>query len=431
MKKFYILSVFIMSLINGYSQTQITLTFHAIDSITQNLLALDSVNIKNLTENIDTTLYDSVSVLNLLASWPVGTGEPALPGSESFIIQQNVPNPFHGTTQVKVWLKNEGELNLSLYDNQGRTLSQYSSIFKKGWQQFAITTSASGFLLFRVNNNITTKTIKLLSAGGNEGERISFEGQSYQGSIVKSAQDATGFIFYLGNQLQYTAYVGGYTNRILLDNPVSSEDYAFTMQLKGFSCGDSLEYGGQYYNTVLIGDQCWFKENLNIGTRINGGVNQANNSVIEKYCYGNQTSNCDVYGGLYQWDETMQYSTIEGVRGICPEGWHIPTAGEFTTLITFLGGENVAGGAMKEVGTVHWAPPNTGATNSSGFTGLPGGLWNSNGYFDYFPLAAWFWSSSQASTYESNMCNLFYTNTSAFTGSILKSNGFSVRCIKD
>jgi hypothetical protein len=71
----------------------------------------------------------------------------------------------------------------------------------------------------------------------------------------------------------------------------------------------SILYSGQIYNTVAIGYQCWLKENLNIGTRINGSQNQTDNGIIEKYCYDDNESNCDEYGGLYQWDEMMQYTT--------------------------------------------------------------------------------------------------------------------------
>ncbi len=126
-------------------------------------------------------------------------------------------------------------------------------------------------------------------------------------------------------------------------------------------------------------------ENLNVGSMINGSSNQTNNGIIEKYCYDDNTSNCDTYGGLYQWEEMMQYVTTPGAQGICPDGWHLPTDEEFKTMEMALGmsqGEaddtgwrgTDEGGKMKESGTTHWYSPNMGATNSSGFTALPGGL---------------------------------------------------------
>jgi len=436
MKKLSFLVLMFLFFSSVSSQTPITLTFQAKDSLTQNFLALDSINIKNLTENCDTTLYDSVSVLNLEATWPVGMEEPTSRSSESFIVMQNTPNPFQGTTMLKIYLKNAGEMNLAAYDNQGKNLAQYSNRFEKGWHLFSISTNRSQVLFLQVFNNTTRKTIKILSASpGDESNRISYKGQNGQGAILKSSPETTGFIFYLGNQLQYTTYVDGYYESVLFDNPVSSESYTFAiLPVATFNCGDVINYSGLDYNTVLIGTQCWFKENLNVGTMINVSQNQTNNSVIEKYCYNNSTSNCNVYGGLYQWNEAMQYVITQGAQGICPTGWHTPTDAEWTILTTFLGGESVAGGKMKEAGTVHWMPPNYGATNSSGFTALPGGFRGNSGYFNSLYYSAYFWSSTQLNTTNAWSRSLYHITEDVYRGSggtDGKLYGFSVRCLQD
>jgi uncharacterized protein (TIGR02145 family) len=201
----------------------------------------------------------------------------------------------------------------------------------------------------------------------------------------------------------------------------------------GFSCGDALidSRDDQQYATVQIGDRCWMTENLNIGTMINVSSEQTNNSEIEKYCYGNSEANCDVYGGLYQWNEMMQYQTTEGVQGICPTGWHVSTDDEWTVLITYLGGESVAGGKIKETGTSHWNSPNTGATNSSGFTGLPGGTRLTNGVLDNLGNYGYFWSSTENSTTNAWLRYLFYSDGSAGSYNDQKGYGFSVRCVGD
>jgi uncharacterized protein (TIGR02145 family) len=190
-------------------------------------------------------------------------------------------------------------------------------------------------------------------------------------------------------------------------------------------------YEGKSYNTVQIGTQCWLRENLNVGTRINGGQDQTNNSIIEKYCYENHESNCNTYGGLYQWNELMQYVTTEGAIGICPSGWHIPTDAEWTTLTDFLGGESIAGGKMKEAGTAHWLSPNTGATNSSGFTALPGGRRNDNGGFYDIADDLSIWLSTEDSSTNAYVRSLSSTSegVSGFSG--FKTSGFSARCIKN
>ena len=201
-----------------------------------------------------------------------------------------------------------------------------------------------------------------------------------------------------------------------------------------FACGDSLldVRDLQKYSTVLIGTQCWFAKNLNIGSRIDGGVGQTNTGTIEKYCYGDIPANCDTNGGLYQWDQAMQYETTEGVQGICPDGWHIPTSAEWDILMSYLGGFTVAGGKMKETGTSYWASPNTGATNESGFTCYGSGYSNSNGLFHDLLTVSFLWSSTQMS--ESNASGRKLTNSSAaiiFWEQYGKAYGYSVRCVKD
>jgi len=185
------------------------------------------------------------------------------------------------------------------------------------------------------------------------------------------------------------------------------------------------------YYTVQIGNQCWMAQNLNIGTRIDGIGEQTDNGLIEKYCCDNAESNCGVYGGLYQWNEMMGYSTTPGVPGICPEGWHLPTDDAWTALTNNLGGESVAGGKMKETGTTHWNSPNTGATNSSGFTGLPGGYCYNYGTFGWFGYAGYFWSSTQFSTSDAWGRSLGYNYALFYRDYDFKGNGFSVRCLKD
>jgi uncharacterized protein (TIGR02145 family) len=145
-------------------------------------------------------------------------------------------------------------------------------------------------------------------------------------------------------------------------------------------CGNPItdNRDGQIYNTVQIGTQCWMAENLNVGIQVLP-YGQSNNGIIEKLCFGNDPAYCDVYGGLYEWGEMMNYTTGEFNQGICPSGWHVPSLNEWETLIQYLGGSAVAGGKLKETGFTHWNAPNTGATNESGFTALGSGKWE-DGY---------------------------------------------------
>ncbi|MCD4735679.1 MAG: hypothetical protein K8R53_06515, partial [Bacteroidales bacterium] len=210
-----------------------------------------------------------------------------------------------------------------------------------------------------------------------------------------------------------------------------------------WSCGDDILdiRDGQIYGTVQIDDQCWMAENLNIGTRIDGVNNQTNNQIIEKYCFDNNTGNCDEYGGLYQWNEMMEYETIPGVKGICPEGWHLPMDAEWCALEQYvdttitcnsIGMRGIdGGGKLKEEGTTHWQSPNTGATNSSGFTALPGGNRDIYGNFNGLTSNGIWWSSSESGS------NAWYRSLANDYTQVGRNNnndkdfGYSIRCLYD
>jgi uncharacterized protein (TIGR02145 family) len=191
----------------------------------------------------------------------------------------------------------------------------------------------------------------------------------------------------------------------------------------------TVDYGGQTYNTVQIGNQCWLKENLNIGTMISGSLDQTNNSIIEKYCYNNDTANCTTYGGLYQWNEAMKYSTTQGAQGICPTGWHIPTYTEFYTLRSEVNGK---GNSLKAIGQ-GWSSYGAAGTDSSGFSGLLAGYRDIDGTTGYLTSYAYFWNSTKYVNQQGNagvMLLTWYTNSVWLDWNPM-SWGQSIRCIKD
>lgn len=199
------------------------------------------------------------------------------------------------------------------------------------------------------------------------------------------------------------------------------------------SCG-TFEYGGQVYHTVIIGAQCWMKENLNLGKWLDQSQNQTQqkNPFVEKYCYGNDFVNCDLWGGLYQWGEMLHYETTAGEQGICPAGWHVPDSKDWKELIRYLGGTQLAGGKMKSTGNRDWWVPNVGATNTSQFSAFPGG------YFD-FTTQSWidvhnggyFWSSETISNTTSVALQLIRKGTEAELYEEYNPSALSLRCIKD
>jgi uncharacterized protein (TIGR02145 family) len=191
---------------------------------------------------------------------------------------------------------------------------------------------------------------------------------------------------------------------------------------------------------VLIGTQRWSTTNLDVTTYRDGTpIPQVTDPTAwaalttGAWCYfNNDTANGAIYGKLYNWYAVN--NTVNG--GLAPVGQHIPTDTEFTTLITFLGGATVAGGKMKSTGTLQagtglWYNPNTGATNESGFTALPGCFRTFVGGFTNPNYDGIWWSSSESNTTNAWYIDMYYFDDNADRGNVNKKYGFSVRCLID
>ncbi len=189
---------------------------------------------------------------------------------------------------------------------------------------------------------------------------------------------------------------------------------------------DSLTYG-----TVEIGEQCWMAENINIGTKIYGKGNQSNNDTIEKYCYRDLEDKCNTFGGLYQWNEMMQYNTdtTQVVRGICPADWHLPTDAEWCILEQEVDSTINCGSSL-------WRGDDGGTKlkqgGDSGFEALLAGHRNTSGSFSSGSNTN-FWSSSSSSENEATAWGrtLSKRKTTVLGTTYSKGYAYSVRCIKD
>ena len=223
-------------------------------------------------------------------------------------------------------------------------------------------------------------------------------------------------------------------------------DTTFTYTCAPFfgTCGDPVSYQGYDYATVLIGEQCWFAENLRSENYENGDAIAAGLSNSE---WQNTTSGavavygedagcdnfspdidaCDPAQSLNEYGRLYNWYAVDDARGLCPSGWHVPTDGEWTVMTDFLGGESVAGGQMKT--DYGWNGGGNG-TNSSGFSGLPGGYRDSNGYFWSAGDFGIWWSSSPNGSDAWNR-DLFNGSEYVFRESDYPLYGFSVRCVRD
>lgn len=190
-----------------------------------------------------------------------------------------------------------------------------------------------------------------------------------------------------------------------------------------FCPGAVADIEGNIYETVGIGTNCWMAENLNMGTQITGEYDaQSDNDVTEKFCYDDLESNCDEYGGLYEWDELMQYSTGEGTQGLCPDEWHVAINEEWENMIDFLGGKFIAPQKLKSI--TGWENNGNG-TNESGFNALPGGKFS----LEYDHLGEWvyFWLVYNAE----HTSRIITDGDNTFVSAASPSWGLSARCVKD
>jgi len=226
-----------------------------------------------------------------------------------------------------------------------------------------------------------------------------------------------------------TYYVRAYATNS--EGTAYGEEKSFTtlfIDIEYCSFTDSRD--GNQYETVTIGSQVWMAENLAYLPSVVGPATGSNEDPYY-YVYDYNGTDVDVakatthyqtYGVLYNWPAALT---------ACPEGWHLPTDAEWTTLTDYLGGDDVAGGKMKEAGLSHWDSPNEGATNSSGFTALPCGYRYREGKFYNIGFYGDWWSSTQLSIIYVWNRGMTYFYHHVTRNAYLKENGFSVRCIRD
>jgi uncharacterized protein (TIGR02145 family) len=202
--------------------------------------------------------------------------------------------------------------------------------------------------------------------------------------------------------------------------------------------GTMTDQEGNEYKTIVIGTQEWMAENLNtsiyrngdaIATSLNDAGWQSTMNGAWSH-YNNEASYACPHGKLYNW-----YACVDP-RQLCPSGWHVPSDPEWTTLIGQLGGEGVAGGKMKTTGTLQlanglWYAPNTGATNSAGFSGAPQGYRYFTGEYDLLGSNVFWWSTDAFLTNNAWSWFLSHTESGSFRSDFDKNSGFSVRCLRD
>lgn len=431
MKKLPVFLSVILFTLPSFSQNNIELKFSS--SYYGNWIPSDSIKIENQSRNCDTVLYGQDTTLFI--EFPSGLNEVVMNQGYDFRLIQNHPNPFCGQTEVGLYLFENDHISITISDIAGRAVSFYEQNLGSGFHTFTFIPGNAKAYFCHVSGTHQSKSIKMLHTGKesmNISCKLIYNAESKPPLSLKMHKGFSGFTFLPGDTMKYTGYAMTPNSLLQQDNitdiPLGDTFYRFQIT-EGIPCPGIPEivYEGQVYHSVLIGDQCWLKENLNVGTMIPLTEWQTDNGLIEKYCYNDDTSLCAVYGGFYQWDEMFFEN-----NGICPDGWHVPSDEEWETLFNMLGGMDVAGGKMKEPGTVHWKSPNTGATNISGFTALPAGAAAFIGS-GFWRLGEWanFWSTTSHSSYGYGRFTLRHDHEDVMAASDQSHYGNSVRCLRN
>ncbi|MBK8228056.1 MAG: hypothetical protein IPK70_12900 [Flavobacteriales bacterium] len=364
---------------------------------------LDSILVMNLTQGGDTTIYfpDNVLVLGTTGINDAGNPGPAM---------QGMPNPFAGSTEV-VFDAMGGMALITLHDVAGRELLSQAANLEAGTHRFRVSCERPGVHLLTVVQGGVRSSLRLMATEGAGVACLSLMGGSDRGA---PKSDRSLFTWTPGDELRYIGYAtsGVVLHSAAIDEvPVATATRTFVMAA-GAVCPASptvTDIDGNTYPVVQIGDQCWMAANLSTSRYRNGDdIPNVTSSpawgqlTTAAWCsYSNDASNDATYGKLYNW-----YAAAN--PNICPQGWHMPTDAEWQQMELALGmptdelnGElyrgrlqNV-GGKMKA--TTLWDAPNTGATNETGFSGLPASYRNHNGFYLLGRIGYW-WTATEYSS---------------------------------
>jgi len=396
---------------------------------------IESIIVKNLTQGTEKTLVGG-DILHLLGTT---TGvEQVINQSEGLRVY---PNPMTENSSIEFEASVSGLASISVFDITGKQVISEQRDLSVGTHVFKLNNLSTGIYTLSVKSDSYLYSSKLVSQSVKTGNAsLSYESKTALKS-TKSAKATTATVemqYNVDDRLLITATTDDSKSTVksVVYTATGTEIFAF------YACTDG---DGTHYPSVTIGNQVWMAENLNTtkysdGTAIPYYSKDQNaefaalgdNDTDKGFGYydvaGNEAG--EIYGALYTYAAaTNGDNSGTNVQGACPTGWHLPSDIEWTTLTDELGGVNVAGGKLKA--TTLWNDPNIGATNESGFTGLPAGFrYYNNGGFGSLGNYGYFWSATQDFNYAWERL-LSYDSSDVSRNSNRKSFGFPVRCLRD
>jgi uncharacterized protein (TIGR02145 family) len=343
-----------------------------------------------------------------------------------YSVSDNFPNPFNPRTRIAIVLPKSENVKVEVFNMLGQSVKgiiEHSYDAGISYIDIELNGLPSGFYISKITiDNKYTVVKKLMLIYGSQ--HLTTNISSFNTQIDKSHKIELDVV--LDSLVAVSPIIGRET---FTDLPVFTSgilDLGISIIERYCPGIPTVTYGDKTYHTIQIGPQCWLKENLDVGIMILSSQTATSNGIIEKYCYNDDPVNCDNYGGLYEWDETMQYVLDQGAQGICPPGWHIPTYADFQILIATVSNN---ANTLKEIGE----GTDAGAgTNTSGFSALLSGiLYRDNLQFFGLGRYAYFWTSTGDPDLAADNFILSSTTSTISNYISYKVNGHCVRCIKD
>ena len=420
MKNTTILFFLLWILFKGYSQD------YLIDFVASGASeTLDSVKVENLTQN-KSLIIPGTYTLRLLHE---------LSGIQVSNVSEYSPNIYPNPAKeyfiIDFTLLKGGEINLAICDLTGKQIAYAGKNLVSGKHSYRVTGLDNGVYVVMLSTGSSISTGKIICQSGiSRNILMSYGGEAEQPKSeetdnLKNTQTETSMEYTTGDLLKFTGYSADFST-IVTDIPSMSKTFSFTLM----PCVDG---DNNHYPAVTIGTQTWMAENLKTTQFLNHtpiptekDMYAWNMLSTPAYCYyeNDSISYASIYGPLYNW-----YVIKAG--NLCPTGWHVPSDAEWTTLVDYLGGTTIAGGKLKDTGTSLWDQPNTDATNESGFSALPGASRFANGtFYGIRDIANW-WSSSEFGANDAWHRAVPYFNGVVFREEYHKTEGYSVRCIKN
>jgi uncharacterized protein (TIGR02145 family) len=391
-----------------------------------------SVQVENLTQCSSLNLNGD-DILNLTAN--VGINDLSKVKDNNMILY---PNPMNGVCSIDFETSVQANTTLELYDMSGKRILHLQELLPEGHHTYSISGIISGIYLLKIESDKYSYKAKLVCKNMLTGKpeiihtgTISVKNRQDGGLSTEKHLKSSGSIidmkYNAGDILKLTGKSGIYKTVVMLV-PAQSQAVIFNF----VSCIDAESYN---YPIVQIGTKIWTAENLKT-TQYRDGTNippvpdntEWKNLKSGAYCeYDNKAENGITYGKLYN-----AYA-VEDSRNLCPIDWHVATDEDWSALTDLLGNWTDVGGKLRDACSSLWLSPNTGATNETGFTALPGGYRSySDGTFIGIKQNAYYWTSTAADSPVSNWGRLlYYYSNNVYKGRYSWADGFSVRCVKD